>query len=372
MDASEAATPAEPKPFATRRRRGGWLALFSITLATTGAAIALAAWAAANDWIFPAIGLPPAGLAIGLWLSPGRRGWRSVLGAVLLLVSLPPLGVFGYQVITLYGDRPEPTRRMLFQGVEYIREIVDEPSAVVHIVRVDLAAEGVEVLVTLPDYPGEELAFKARRTSDFLQQHDLQVAINAGHYHPYRPSISSPYPLPGDPVGVLGASASRGVVYSEPRRHFPMLNVSRDNRAVIAEHPPEPFYNAVTGIKQFDVAEEAAREGGRDDLRARTAVYLDATGRVLFLVVVDGDQPPYAAGISRPALTRLMVKHGAHKGLALDAGGASTLVIESPLGWPKLTNRPMNIGIPGLERPIGTHLGIRARPLTDDADTPSR
>lgn len=362
-ETSTQTTPPRPPSSAPR---GGWLSLLIVLALTTAAGAVVAWWAFIERDLFLFIAAPPAGFALGLWIAPGRGRRRTLAAMGLTLLTLLPLSVWAYQMAMLHRPRPEPTRRMLYQGVEYIREVIDEPAAVVHIIRVDLAADGVEVLVTPPDFPGEELPWKARRASTFLREHDLQVAINAGAYHPYERTLFPPKPMPGEPIGVLGASASRGVVYSEPREHFPMINITADNRVVIGEHPPEPFYNAVTGIKEIDVAQLAARPDEPDDRRARTTLYTDETRRVLFIVVVDGDQPPYAVGISRNALTRLLQRHGAHHGIGLDAGGASTLVVESPHGWPQLLNRPVNLGIPGFERPIGTHLGIRAKPLESE------
>ncbi|MEX2672254.1 MAG: phosphodiester glycosidase family protein [Phycisphaeraceae bacterium] len=321
-----------------------------------------------HAWWLLAVGMPPLGLAIALALPRGPRRWsRKIACAGLVLVSLPPLALWAYQAAMLYSPRPEPAQQMLFQGVQYIREVVDVPQpAVVHIVKIDLTAEGVEVLVTPPDFPDEELAFKARTTSAFLREFDLQIAINAGHFHPFRKTpIWEFYPLPGDPVGVLGASVSRGQVYAEPRRHFPMLDVSVDGRAVIAEHPPEPFYNAVTGIKRFRADAQPHRPARPEDARARSAVYLDETGSTLFLVAVDGGQAPYSVGIDRPALSRIMLKHGAYEGMALDAGGSSTLVMQGTSGRPSKLNRPVNL-VPRLERPVGTHIGIYAKPLNPE------
>jgi hypothetical protein len=39
------------------------------------------------------------------------------------------------------------------------------------------------------------------------------------------------------------------------------------------------------------------------------------------------------------------------------------MVIASPDGKPRILNRPIHLGIPGRERPSGSHLGITATPL---------
>jgi len=44
--------------------------------------------------------------------------------------------------------------------------------------------------------------------------------------------------------------------------------------------------------------------------------------------------------------------------MSLDGGGSSTVVIEGKDGKPEILNSPIDIYIPGRERPVGNHLGI--------------
>jgi hypothetical protein len=54
---------------------------------------------------------------------------------------------------------------------------------------------------------------------------------------------------------------------------------------------------------------------------------------------------------------------GAVSALNLDGGGTSTMAVAGQGGAPVILNRPIHAGIPGMERPAGSHLGIRALPL---------
>jgi hypothetical protein len=45
----------------------------------------------------------------------------------------------------------------------------------------------------------------------------------------------------------------------------------------------------------------------------------------------------------------------------LDGGGSSTLVIENVQGRPQILNAPIHASIPGVERPVGNHLGVWVR-----------
>ena len=53
----------------------------------------------------------------------------------------------------------------------------------------------------------------------------------------------------------------------------------------------------------------------------RTAVGFDSRGSLLWLVVVDGRQAPWSAGMSLPELTDLLRALGADEALNLDGGG---------------------------------------------------
>jgi hypothetical protein len=58
----------------------------------------------------------------------------------------------------------------------------------------------------------------------------------------------------------------------------------------------------------------------------RSAVGYDEEG-VLWIVVVDGRQPPHSAGMSLPELAGLFEALGAEEALNLDGGGSSALII---------------------------------------------
>jgi hypothetical protein len=67
----------------------------------------------------------------------------------------------------------------------------------------------------------------------------------------------------------------------------------------------------------------------------RTAVGYDVDDHRLWLVVVDGRQPPHSAGMTLPELATLLEALGVEEGLNLDGGGSSVMVV---LGQP--VNRP--------------------------------
>lgn len=86
----------------------------------------------------------------------------------------------------------------------------------------------------------------------------------------------------------------------------------------------------------------------------RTAVGLDLAARRLWLVVVDGRQEGWSAGMSLPELADFMVALGARDALNLDGGGSSVMVIEG-----RRVSRPSDAGG---ERAVVNALALREDP----------
>ena len=74
----------------------------------------------------------------------------------------------------------------------------------------------------------------------------------------------------------------------------------------------------------------------------RTAVGIAERGRRVFLVVVDGRQPPYSAGMTLRELARLVLALGAEEAINLDGGGSTAMAITRPGRRPDVhvVNRP--------------------------------
>jgi large repetitive protein len=90
--------------------------------------------------------------------------------------------------------------------------------------------------------------------------------------------------------------------------------------------------------------------GGADTVRhPRTAVGTTPDGRML-LVVVDGRQGKYSAGMTLAELTALMTRLGAVNALNLDGGGSSAMVVNG-----RVVNRPSD---PTGERPVANALAV--------------
>ena len=138
----------------------------------------------------------------------------------------------------------------MFNGITYIRDVRQQPRPlIIHVVQIDLATPGLSFLVT-PGDPVDGHEVRAQTTSQFLDKHDLQLAINGDFFWPWwYHTIFDYYPHDNDPTDVNGFAASRGDVYSEEKADDPRptLFLAQDNRAGI-DQPIGAVYNAISGL----------------------------------------------------------------------------------------------------------------------------
>ena len=249
-----------------------------------------------------------------------------------------------------------------YNGVKYFREVRTEPRPmVIHVVRIDLKTAGIKLLVT-PGEKDSELPFQARTTSEFLDEFDLQIAINGDAFSPwYSLSILAYFPHSGDFVDVRGHSVSNGVVYSTNDRRIPTLCTKKNNFGRI-DPLCVPGFNSISGMNFLINDGKVVEDIDSSSPEPRTAVGLNKIGQQLFLLVVDGRQSGYSEGATFEDLAAILLEYKAYRGFALDGGGSTTLVMADENGNPIVVNSPTHQGIPGRERPVGNHLGIYANP----------
>jgi hypothetical protein len=252
-------------------------------------------------------------------------------------------------------DAP-PAWKPLFAGVELTDLAAAKPRPMRgHAVRIDLTADGVRFLATPGngDRPGET---DGLRTSTFLAEHGLQVAINAAPFGPIHKDERREQ-------DVVGVHVSGGKLVSPPQDGFPGLLIARDNRVTIAKRPfdLEGVENAVGGfhvvLKKGEVIE------GDNAVHPRTAAGVSADGKTLVLLVIDGRQRDFSDGATTAEVGEWLKALGCAEGINLDGGGTTTLVVRNPDGTPRVVNRPIHAGKPGTERVSASHLGVFARPL---------
>jgi hypothetical protein len=309
-------------------------------------------------------------LAASLWVLRRwrvRRWLRWTCGLALLLPALAGCIGGGYWTWFTHRGPPEPVRETWFEGVEYTREVRLEPRPMVaHVVRVDLEAPGIDLLVT-PAEPSEAGDVRADTVSGFAARHRVQVALNANFFYPFHANSPLNYrPRVGEPVHVVGPAASRGVRYGSAQQDATTLYLSRERRVRFGPPPPEEVWHAVSGLGYL-VRDGAPAPPGTGPLDTvpypRAAIGVDATGRYLVLLVVDGKQRRYSQGATLAEAADLLMKHGAHTAIQLDGGGSATLVRSGEHGRVVRVSSPSNFRMPWWERPVANHLGVVARPL---------
>lgn len=106
-----------------------------------------------------------------------------------------------------------------------------------------------------------------------------------------------------------------------------------------------------TRVGDLGVAERPAFAATR---HPRTAVGYDPAARRLWLVVVDGRQPPHSSGMTLPEIAALLEALGATEAVNLDGGGSSVMVVRG-----RVVNRPSDATG---ERPVVNALALRHEP----------
>jgi len=267
----------------------------------------------------------------------------------------------GYLLYNRGMPAPIPMKEELYEGVTYRRVIRLIPRPMIaHVVVIDTKTKGIEFLVTPPDSEGEN-PLKARTTSEFLDEFDLQLAINGGGFSPWwSRSPADYYPHVGDPIVPSGFTASNGDVYwmgDDTAKIEPTLYISRKN-ALSFNSRPNNAYNAISGDRMLVLKGEVAPDLDDEQVHPRTAIGINRNGRYFYIVVIDGRQPFYSQGATFIDLAELLIQQGVYIGMSLDGGGSSTMVIEGAAGESLILNSPIDNYIPGRERPVGTHLGV--------------
>ena len=83
---------------------------------------------------------------------------------------------------------------------------------------------------------------------------------------------------------------------------------------------------------------------------------------------MDGKQPRYSDGMTLKETADLLLERGAHDAIELDGGGSASLAVRDAGGSSILLSRPSHTRIPGRQRPVANHLGVRFKSGNDGAE----
>ena len=283
-----------------------------------------------------------------------------------IILNLIVFGLFSFILFHLDSrNNQQDNSEILFEGIIYTRITPDSPRPIIaHIVRVDLDAPDIAFLVT-PNTLENGERITARTTSQFLDEFDLQLAINGGFFG----WTTENEPESGDILTIHGLTASQGLLYTTGYTNpidYNTVYISEDNR-VEFNTSIDTIYNALSGygmIVDLGIYQPIENPPEHNDqLHPRTAIALNENEDELLFVLVDGRQPDISEGVTIPELAQIIIDAGGYTALNLDGGGSVTLTIEDENGEAQLLNTPVSADIIGRERPIANHLGIYARRL---------
>lgn len=299
---------------------------------------------------------------LGRSLFNRARGWG--FRAFALIVLLPPAGLALLsglmRVSAANGLPPSPEQRTLYRGVSYERRVALAPDPqVTHIVRVELEAKGISLLVT-PGDAAKLLPVAAKTASEQLEEHKLEIGIVGGTFAPGYQSSPWAEPLPaGSFVKPSGRTVSRGVEYG--KGDGPASLYFTDHNDARIGDAPSSVYNAITGdcvLTGVDAAPAGCPLA--NERTARAAVGLDASKQRLTLVVVDGHRDGVAPGVTADELAALLTELEVVHSIHLGVGPQAELVVRGEDGTIAPLSVPMGLGRAGSERRVGAMLGVQA------------
>ncbi|MFA6092638.1 MAG: phosphodiester glycosidase family protein [Elusimicrobiota bacterium] len=294
-----------------------------------------------------------------------RLRGRSALILALVLsgssgcASAPRVGD-AFDHVFLESRSPGAKTRAIRPGVSYSVWNTTS-SSVVHVLAVDLSAEGLSLRPVLGhDVVGggpekrEPLLSMAQRTgalaminADYFTETDNIEGLTV---------IDGKVLLDPDPPGrssvVIGKDRRVWVGKNSPRR-----NPELDYEQAVGGGPKI----VENGIFRWDVDEQGGINGeafkvpkGRWDQRhSLTALCVDRR-RIMFWVVVHGDKPAHGAGMTPWELAPVLKSLGCWEGIRLDGGRSSGMVIRGRLVSASFAELPEG-------RPVGCALGLFER-----------
>src|SRR5687767_5886274 len=179
---------------------------------------------------------------------------RKLTGIITSSLILLGICTAGYLLNDPDRPAPIPVKQELREGVTYRRVVRFIPHPLVaHVIEIDTKTPGIALLVTPPDSDGAT-PLNARTTSQFLDEFNVQIAINGDGFSPWwSRSPADYYPHVGDPIAPSGVTASNGDVYwngDDTAKVEPTLYISRKN-ALSFNNQPNNVYNAISGDRML-------------------------------------------------------------------------------------------------------------------------
>lgn len=286
------------------------------------------------------------------------KKWMGLL-PVLLAVSMGP-GVQAAVIVSPWAP--------VFKGIDLADGQQDSP--VLHRVlcyRVDLADPDIRLFTTPKCTNCGVYETLAENTSHFLDQYQLQAAINGGFYS----SSTGPNDVPlGTTEDVKGLAISEGVLVSpadDATRAAALLFTTNNTPIFIPRNSPgtntDGIFTAISGDRPLLTNGVVAVAPNPTDRDPRTALGISEDRRYLYLMTLDGRQPGWSSGADWYDTALWLQRFGAHDAINVDGGGSTTMVMQDCTGGAQRLNRSSFVYTYGRERIVGHNFGVRALPL---------
>ena len=279
-----------------------------------------------------------------------RPSVRLALWGLLGLMVIGAASGTGYA----YWNRREPhAPTEIFKGITYgcdRLESTEEGSGLVHWVRIDLAAPGIELYVTPLDRSAVAAGwqYRLKRVADVVKSKQLAVAINGTLF---TSKFDWLLRVPGE-VGRSVETVVSDHVVSHVWEHTYLLWFDDQlSPHLDLSKPPKPAELAVAkwgiGGQGIGLREGKVWSGDSRMPDSRTAVAIDLPRKVLFMAIGEY--------ISPRLLLQKLAGLGAKDGMLLDGGGSTSMAIgQGAVGVASGV-------LYGGWRPVATHFGVRAR-----------
>lgn len=266
---------------------------------------------------------------------PGSVLKRSTISAIFLLIACS----------TWAGE------------LDYRSESRSEPRPLwIHILQFDLADKTHELAVAVGEDPDGDGPAESQMVDpkELASQVELVFAVNANAWSTLPPTQTGQAPqfVEGGASDVLGWVVADGVERSPVEKSVWSFWLDEDGVGHIGNL--SEAVSARLAISGFaGLLSEGAilpKENPDSPLHPRTALGLDAQGRIVTLVVVDGRQPGFSEGMNEHELAELMRELGCWNALNLDGGGSAVMllkqeVLNSPSQSQRLRPVPVMIGL---------------------------
>ena len=236
-------------------------------------------------------------------------------------------------------------------GVEYRLQLHKDPRPNrVHILRADLSSGKLRPQVVIAPDPDGDGSAEAALTHPLELANDRSVLafINTNPWDslPDAAGKRNRSWFEGQQVDIHGLAASGAKVRSPSAPGGASVWVDARGRVRLGDIPRDG--SLIEGMGGFQPVVRAgavvAAPGG--PLHPRTAIGVDRTGKVIWLVVVDGRQPGYSEGMTLQELGAIMRSLDCWNAINMDGGGSSIMGLADAEGRLRIVNQPSG----GLQR----------------------